>query len=258
MKEMMERKKVSIVSYLNSKPFLWGLEASPVKEFIDISVDIPSKVAAKLASGKADIGLIPVAALRDLGNYWLVSDFCIGTTRNVRTVVLASEVPLEEIDTILLDYQSRTSVMLVQVLSRFFWKKEFRWENTCANFEKKLIKGKTAGVVIGDRVFSVENKIKHIYDLGSEWFKFSGLPFVFAAWASNSELSDNFCRQFSSALETGIKMIPWKIEEIKNEFNSVDLTAYFSENISFDFDESKRKGLELFLNLIEQLNSGKH
>ncbi len=251
----MDKIKVSIVSYLNSKPFLWGLESSAVSLLIDLSVDIPAKVASKLLHGKADVGLIPVAALADLGNYWLVGDYCIGADGDVRTVVVASEVPLEQIETILLDYQSRTSVMLVKVLSRFFWKKEFNWENTCANFEKKLIKGKTAGVVIGDRVFAVEKKFPYIYDLAGEWKKFTNLPFVFAIWASNTKLNEEFSRLFNLALRSGIDMIASRTEALKPDYPGVDLSDYFSRNISFDFDTTKRSALNLFLKLTEETGS---
>ena len=106
----------------------------------------------------ADIGLIPVAGLEDLEEYHIVSNYCIGSVGKVKTVVLASNVPLEKVDTILMDYQSRSSVLLAKVLAKFYWKKSFYWENTCNNFQNVSIIGNTAGVIIGDRVFEIENK----------------------------------------------------------------------------------------------------
>src|SRR5690606_501029 len=90
----MEKTRVSIVSYLNSKPFLYGINRSSVFDHIDLSLDIPSKVAAKLAYNIADIGLIPVAGLEDLESYSLVGDYCIGAVQKVKTVVLVSDVPI--------------------------------------------------------------------------------------------------------------------------------------------------------------------
>ena len=156
----MKKTRVSIVSYLNSKPFLYGLNKFQDAKNFEMSLDIPSKIVAKLSYNLADIGLIPVAGLEDLNDYQIVSDYCIGAVGKVRTVVLVSDVPLEKIETVLMDYQSRSSVMLSKVLARFYWKKEFIWENTCNDFQNKLIKGNSAGVVIGDRVFDVENKYK--------------------------------------------------------------------------------------------------
>lgn len=94
----MEKKyKLSLISYLNSRPFVYGLEHSVPGREMELFLDIPSKTAARLVSGEADAGLVPVGALTDLPEYHLVSDYCIGAVGPVRTVVLASEVPLEQI-----------------------------------------------------------------------------------------------------------------------------------------------------------------
>ena len=154
----MEKTRVSIVSYLNSKPFLYGLKNSVISKEIELSLDIPSKVAAKLAFNLADVGLIPVAGLEDLDEYQIIGDYCIGSVGKVKTVVMVSEVPLDQVETVLMDYQSRSSLMLAKVLAKFYWKKSFKLENTCNNFQNVSIKGNIAGIVIGDRVFEIEDK----------------------------------------------------------------------------------------------------
>ena len=131
----MNHYSVSLISYLNSRPFLYGLENDPLRDHIRIFLDIPSRTADKLIHHQADVGLVPVGALIDLPGYRIVSDYCIGAVGAVRTVVLASDVPLEEIDCIVLDYQSRSSVLLARVLARFLWKKEYSWENSSTGFE---------------------------------------------------------------------------------------------------------------------------
>src|SRR5262245_24497557 len=119
--------KVSAVSYLNSKPFIYGLEHSEVKNEIDLQLDVPSTCAAKLFEDKVDLGLVPVAVLPDLDEYHIITDYCIGADGEVGSVLLLSEVPLNEIKTILLDYQSMTSVVLVQILADKFWKIQPSW-----------------------------------------------------------------------------------------------------------------------------------
>ncbi len=245
----MEKTRISIVSYLNSKPFLYGVQHSGLIDHMEYTADIPSKVASKLAYNQADVGLIPVAGLVDLDEYHVVSDYCIGAVGEVKTVVLVSEVPLDEVDTVLMDYQSRSSVMLAKVLAKFFWKKDFKWENTCANFQNKSIKGKTAGVLIGDRVFEVEGKFAHSYDLSEEWQKFTGLPFVFAVWASNKKLSEETERTFNSAMEWGLKHLDVVIQQEEAAYPGVDIEAYFRDNISFNLDSAKREGMKKFLDL---------
>jgi chorismate dehydratase len=249
----MKKLRVSLISYLNSRPFLYGLEHSPVHDGIRIFLDIPAKTAAKLAAGRVDIGLIPVGALSDLKDYQIVSNFCIGAVGQVRTTVLASEVPMEEIETVILDYQSRSSVLLTRIMSHFFWKRAFKWENSSAGFEKKRISGKTAGVVIGDRVFYVEKKYPYIYDLAEEWKNFTGLPFVYAVWVAATPIPDSFLDKFNEALAFGISNIVEVEKSEETHYPEVDLYDYFTRNISYIFDERKKEGMRKFLELAGQL-----
>jgi len=249
----MEKTRISIVSYLNSKPFLYGIEHSDILSKIELSRDIPSKVAAKLSYNQADVGLIPVAGLRDLNEYHIISNYCIGSVGEVKTVVLVSEVLLEEVEEILMDYQSRSSVLLAKVLARFYWKKQVKWENTCADFHNKSIKGTTAGVLIGDRVFNVEGKFPYCYDLSEEWQKFTGLPFVFAVWASNKEIPKDIEAEFNQALELGVHSISEIVKQEESNYPEVDIQGYFDNNISFPLDDEKRKGMKKFLELAQKL-----
>jgi len=250
---MMEKTRISIVSYLNSRPFLYGLKNSIVAKEIDLSLDIPSKVAAKLAFNLADVGLIPVAGLEDLDDYQIIGNYCIGSVGKVKTVILASDVPLDEIETVLMDYQSRSSVLLAKVLAKFYWKKSFNWENTCNDFQNVSIQGKTAGIVIGDRVFDIENKFRYIYDLSEEWYNFTRLPFVFAVWATNGKVSKSFEKAFNNALAFGIENLPEIILMEQSNYKNVDIADYFTRNISFELDEAKKDGMKKFLELAQKL-----
>jgi len=249
----MEKTKISIVSYLNSKPFLYGLNKVLNETEVQISLDIPSKIAAKLDFGVAEIGLIPVAGLQDLNEYQIVSDYCIGAIKKVRTVVLVSDVPLDQVDTVLMDYQSRSSVLLSKVLAKFYWKKNFKWENTCNNFHNKSIKENTAGIVIGDRVFEIENKYKYLYDLSEEWFNFTGLPFVFAVWAAVKNVTPKFESDFNKALSFGINNLEKIVELEQPGYPGVNIFNYFNDNISFNLDEKKKEGMKKFLDLAKKL-----
>jgi chorismate dehydratase len=250
----MNKTRISIVSYLNSKPFLYGIKnAKGLSNTIDISLDIPSKVVAKLSYNLAEVGLIPVAGLDDLDDYRLISNYCIGAEGKVRTVVLASDVPLDEVESILMDYQSRSSVLLTKVLAHFFWKKKFNWENTCAGFESKSIKGTTAGVLIGDRVFNIEGRYPYIYDLSEQWFNYTGLPFVFAVWAANKIVSEDFEKRFNQALSERIKNLNKMVIQEKDNYRGVDIEDYFKSNISFTFDKQKQAGMKKFRELAKKL-----
>ncbi len=251
----MEKINVSSVSYLNSKPFVYGLSKPGLKHKIELRMDVPSEVASRLESGEADIGLVPVAALLDNEKLEIIADECIGTVGKVRTVVLASEVALDDIETILMDYQSRTSVLLARVLAKFYWKRTFRWEDTRSGFEKDQIKGRTAGVVIGDRVFNIEGKYAYIYDLSTEWLKFTGLPFVFAVWAANKPLKESFIKEFTLALGSEMNNMERIASLEKEYYPDVDIFVYLTDNIHFKMDEGMRKGMTLFLDMAKKLNT---
>ncbi|MEN8115798.1 MAG: menaquinone biosynthesis protein [Bacteroidota bacterium] len=249
----MDKTRISIVSYLNSKPFLFGINNSPLSQNVDISLDIPSKIVTKLAYNLTDIGLIPVAGLDELEDYRIITDYCIGSVGKVRTVLLVSDVPLAQIKTVLMDYQSRSSVLLSKVLAKFYWKKEFKWENTCSGFQNKSISGTTAGVIIGDRVFDIEDKFKYKYDLGEEWNKFTGLPFVYAVWATNKSVSPEVENDLTRIFSFGIENITEIIKAEQPNYPGKDITDYFNRNISFGFDEDKKAGLKKFLELAKKL-----
>ncbi len=112
----MVKYKVSAVSYLNTIPFIYGLKQSKLIEIIDLYLDYPAICADKLISREVDIALIPVVAIPQLENAYIISDYCIWSDGEVDTVCLYSDVPIQEIESIALDYQSRTSVALLKIL----------------------------------------------------------------------------------------------------------------------------------------------
>ncbi len=113
----MERKvRVGAVSYLNTKPLIYGIEKGMIKDEAELVIDYPSKIAAMLLNDEIDVGLVPVAILPKMKEHYIISDYCIGSVGAVASVCLFSEVPLHEMKMVLLDYQSRTSVALLKVL----------------------------------------------------------------------------------------------------------------------------------------------
>ena len=251
----MEKVRISVVSYLNSKPFIYGLENDPLMDQIDLQLDIPSVCAQKLLDGNVDIGLIPVAVIPSLKEYHIISDYCIGAEGKVASVMLYSRVPLTEIKNVLLDYQSRTSVTLVRVLSKNFWKIDPQWIKAEADYENK-ISGTTAAVIIGDRTFGLEGKYEYVYDLAEEWQKFTQLPFVFACWVANKKLDENFIISFNKALKYGIENRPVLIKKIEAEgVYKTDIGQYLTKSINYTLDAPKRQALELFLSYLAKLEN---
>ena len=242
----MPKIRISAISYLNSLPFAWCLEHSDLMNEIELSYDIPSQCADKLLSGRADIGLIPIVETLRMPEHYIVSDLCIGANETVRTVVLASEVPVSEISTIYLDDHSRTSVVLAKVLAAHYWGVSPKWIHFEGDITKYPRDGHSGAVVIGDKAFGARSP--YVYDLASEWKKFSGLPFVFACWVANKPLAESFLLAFNNAMTR----LFTDMDDIAEHYREkappgVDLRAYWTDNISYPLTDDKRKGLDLFL-----------
>lgn len=121
---MPDKIKISIVNYTNTLPFKWALKRSELLKKIDLQEDIPSICAQKLKFNQVDLALVPVALIPELDTYFIETDFCIGADGIVDSVKLYSSVPLSEIKTVTLDYQSKSSITLTKILFQFFWKQE--------------------------------------------------------------------------------------------------------------------------------------
>ena len=246
---MAHKIKVGAVSYLNTKPLIYGFEQGMMADEIDLVIDYPANVAKLLVENKIDIGLIPVAAIPLLREHYIISDYCIGCDGEVASVCLFSQVPINEIETILLDYQSKTSVALLQLLLKEHWKIEPTLIESSADYEKD-IKGTTAGLVIGDRAFKQRLISPYIYDLGLAWKEVTGLPFVFAAWVSNKEVDADFVEQFNRANKYGLERLEEVVE--KNTSPHFDLRSYYTKNIEFELSLLKLKSVKLFIEKISK------
>jgi chorismate dehydratase len=246
--------KVGIVSYLNTRPLIYGLKTGPVSEMIELIEDHPARLADKLQQNEIDLGLIPIAAIPRLKEYHLVGDYCIGTDGEAATVCLFSEVPLEEIRKVYLDYQSRTSVELLKWIMEEYWNIHPEIVQAEEETYRNEIKGTTAGLVIGDRAFEQRKRSTFIYDLGAEWRAITGMPFVFAAWVSNKPLPSDFLQLFNEANGIGLS----HIDEIvaAQSFDLYDLKKYYTLHMNYRLDENKRKAMNYFLQVIgESVNS---
>lgn len=237
--------RVVAVNYVNTYPFLHGLDSDPVlRQSIDLRLEMPSACARLMLNGEAQLGLIPVAVIPQIKDAHIVSEFCIGADGRVDSVCLFSEVPLSEVTEVLLDYQSRTSVMLMRVLAERHFHIAPKWTNAGEGFIER-IQGNTAGVVIGDRAFELLERFPIVIDLAGAWKQLTGLPFVFACWVSNGPLPAELLERFNNALRFGVNH---RQEAIISRVVSDQkaMLDYVNDRISYSFDERKRKALQLF------------
>ncbi|MBN8689137.1 MAG: menaquinone biosynthesis protein [Chitinophagales bacterium] len=247
----LEKIRTGIVNYLNTKPLIYGLEQPPVSDLMVLTGDYPANIARMLKEGTIDLGLIPVAVIPQLPEYHIVSDYCIGTEGEIASVALFSEVPMLEIEKVYLDYQSRTSVALLKFLMREYWGIYPEIIEASNEDYREKIKGTTAGLVIGDRALEQRRISTFIFDLGSEWKKITGLPFVFAAWVSTRQLPEDFISAFNEGNKAGLS----HIDEIvaANPYPVYDLKKYYNLHLSYQLDAAKRKGMQRFLEVIRDI-----
>ncbi len=247
--------RIGAVSYLNTKPLVYGFEQGLMRDEVVLINDYPSRIAAMLLNDEIDVGLVPVAIIPEMQQFHIISDYCIGAEGEVSSVCLFSETPLEDVTQVLLDYQSRTSVALTKILLRDYWKITPGLIDAREDFREQ-IKGTTAGLVIGDRALQQRTISPYVYDLGMAWKEFTGLPFVFAAWISNKPLDDKFIAAFNEANKVGLD----NIDEVVrlNPYPVFDLKRYYTSSIDYNLNKEKKKGMQLFLEKLPAFELGSY
>ncbi|HIA11054.1 MAG TPA: hypothetical protein EYN69_03155 [Flavobacteriales bacterium] len=238
--------KISAVNYLNTKPFVYGIQHSGYLEDFELQLDIPSVCATKVINHEVDIGLVPIAILPELAYKEILTDYCIGAKGAVGSVLLLSQEPLDKIENIILDFHSNTSISLVKVLCSKYWNINPSWINSTKDFDH-LIKGTTAGVLIGDRSMKIRSQFDFVYDLAFEWEQFSKMPFVFACWVCNRKLPEQFVSNFEKAISWGVAN---KLASIAGVENYQEAKDYVENNISYDLDAAKKSAMKLFLSYL--------
>lgn len=245
----MDKIRVGAVSYRNAKPLVFGLEQPDMTNIIDLTYDYPARLVEQLLSGQIDIGLIPVAAMKRIPNAHIVGQHGIAADGAVGSVALFSTCPIEEVEEVVLDYQSRTSVELTKILLRDHWKRPVRFIPSQGDEYINDISGARAGLIIGDRALMNVGRFPYVYDLSQAWKDLTGLPFVFAVWVTVCKLPTDFVTRFEQANAVGLLQLEqlakiWSLE-------GVDILTYFQRQIHYLLDANKRKGLNYFLELLE-------
>jgi cyclic dehypoxanthinyl futalosine synthase len=233
------------VAYLNARPLWESLKDDPR---IDLDLARPSALARALAENEADVGLLPVAAAATIGELRLLRNMAIGARGKVRSVAIVSERPLHELDTIALDLSSRTSVVLARLLlaRRKLAPHLFATDPELA---VASVKGRTGALVIGDAALDVETRFEHRLDLAEDWFEWTGLPFVFAAWFARPDAVDAHHEDiFRVAKQKGLSRVDAIAAEhgARSGLDPASLRAYLTESIRYDLGDEELLGLERF------------
>jgi chorismate dehydratase len=251
----MKRLRISAISYLNTAPLMWDFEHAEAGASFDISYTLPSQCAVSLREGSADIGIIPAAAYAGIPDLAILPGVAIASQRAVRSILLVSKVPLEEIRTVALDTSSLTSVALTKVLFEKWWGGGRTFTPMAPDIEQ-MLKTHDAGLVIGDPALKINRSRYLTYDLAEEWIRLTGKPFVFAFWAVRQEALRNAPRDldlatvFQESRDHGL--LPSNLDSIAREWgprlglSRENIKSYLTENIHYFLDPPCLDGMQLF------------
>ena len=254
-KRGMRRLRISAISYLNTAPLMWDFEHGKAGSEFDISYTLPSACARMLQAGTVDIGIIPAAAYAEISGLMVLPGVAIASRRPVRSILLASRVPVEDIRTVALDTSSMTSVALTKVLFEK-WLGGGRTFTPMAPDIDKMLSKHDAGLLIGDPALQIDRSRYLTLDLAEEWIRYTGKPFVFAFWAVRQDAlresvpSQDLAAIFQQSRDHGLQ--PASLDRIGREWaprlgiGEADARSYLTENIYYNLDAPCLEGLQLF------------
>jgi cyclic dehypoxanthinyl futalosine synthase len=245
-----ERLRVAGVGYLNARPLYDGLDQRPASERIRLDLASPSEVARRVAEDEVDVALMPVAAAATIGDLRMARVAAIGARGPVRSVVVVSESPIDEVDELAVDLSSRTSVVLARLLLRARRKgREPRLVGFGPREAIAYVGGTRGALVIGDPALEIEGRFAHTLDLGDAWQELTGLPFVFAAWCGRpTALSAEDEALLDRARHSGLARREALADEhaARTGLSTASLRAYLRDAVRYEFGDEERRGLERF------------
>lgn len=240
--------KLGVVPYLNPLPLYFSLRNRPD---IEIFADFPANLGARLMAGEFDAALLPIADhIRGIGN-GILGDGIVGATGEVRSVMLFSNVPIDQIHSVALDTSSHTSVNLIRIILRDFYGLNPTYKQHPPQL-KEMLAAADAAVLIGDPALEAAQNPGDmlVYDLANEWQKGTGLPFVFAAWVVGPKLQnrEELEELLNSARDEGEKQIAEIVaaNPICTALPDDVVTSYLTDTIQYHLTSAHRAGLEEF------------
>ncbi len=285
----MSRVRISIVEYLNTAPLVRGFTHGPLRGKYELSFTVPSQCAEALRSGVVDVAIIPAIEYQRIPDLVILPNLSIASKKSVRSLLLVSKKPVQEVTRIALDRSSRSTQALTRILCEKFWhiKPEFF---EAAPDLPAMLQQADAALLIGDPALQLaiacvpgadrdaagdvvstaslaglsHNGPIYIYDIVEKWRAMTSLPAVLAVWAARPEaVTPELVQDFQDSLAFGLEHVDAIASEAAAEMKLPvgDLRRYLLENIDYHLDEENLRGLTLYyafaakLGLIPRVNT---
>jgi chorismate dehydratase len=247
--------RLGVVPYLNVKPLIWGIEAYENK--LEMLAAVPRELARRLRAGLLDVAIVPVVEYFRGANYRIVPSLAIACRGAARSIMFLSKKPISQIRTVLADRSSLTSVNLLRVLLREHFKVSARVKRSpkpLKHDEEFMKKSEDAFLIIGDAALKIDlGQFRWVYDLGEEWFKFSGLPFVFAVWTVRKNVNLNgLDRSLVEMKKAGSRRLCSIARKASSELGLSETMCYnyLRKNIRHDLGNEEIRGMKLFYRML--------
>lgn len=241
--------RIGIVHYVNSRPLSRGLLRDVGGSGLLCELLSPATIADRLRDGTLDVGLIPSIELARIPGLEVVPGLAIAATHEVRSVLLVSKVPVGEIESVALDENSRTSAVLVRILLAERYGLEPEYRQAEADLEA-MLEENDAALLIGDPALAVPRDRYVVLDLAGEWLEMTGLPFVFAVWATRAGVDrPGLADELRASLEIGLGELDAIVAETAAESGLPEpvLRDYYTRNLRFEMGPAEQAGLAEFL-----------
>lgn len=246
---MKDRLTVSFIDFLNSVPLGWSFLKGQHSESIRLILDVPSECARHLASGEADVGLIPVIEYQRIPGLQILPGISISSREEVRSVIFVSRVPISEVRNVAVDTSSRTSVALLRILFNEFYRRPEVVFYPHPPRPVEMLEKYESALIIGNPALQVPRHPYRFYDLAREWHRFTGLPFVFAFWAVRKGVSlGNLAESFYQARVEGLAAL----DEISLEYSQRlgltpgEVQSYLRDCLDYSLGSENLAGLRTF------------
>jgi chorismate dehydratase len=245
--------RVAASSYLNTAPLIWSFARGRRRGEVELLTDTaPARCADMLARGQVEAALVPVIEYQRLPETAIVPGVCVGAREEVHSVVLVTRgARLEEVESIALSVESRTSAALIEVICREFLGRAPRLEQAEPDLGRMLGRH-DAALVIGDPAMTFEREGLRVYDMAALWREHTGLGFVFAMWMAHESAAESVrAIDFAGARDEGLASVEEIVDVYERELGRPreELVRYLTRNIAFDLDGEMCAGLELFFRL---------